>query len=275
MCIQEVPLRFSSSAHSVIAILLLLLLTSPALAESLEPLGLQDAQLLPKNHAEFRIGLAYYDGLHNLFQTQDKDRRLAELPSLSLNLGLGERVECQLLYSYLHLREDNQDDKWGSGDMTIGLKVRLWQESLRVPALAVRLATKLPNADDKDDLGTDEADIFIDLLATRNFPLFSTYLNLGLAILGDPRPWSDSQDDAIHYGLGIKAPLMNNRLAGLLSIEGMEDSINSRCAIRAGLQLPVGEWLWDLGGSVGLASKSEDWSLRTGLTIPFNLSANW
>lgn len=270
-------MRFSSLAHSVIAILLLLLVTSPALAENLEPLSLQDAQLLPKNQAEFRIGLAYYDGLHNLFQEQDKNRRLAELPSLALNLGLGERVECQLLYSYLHLREDNQDDKWGSGDLTLGVKVRLWQESLRVPALAVRLATKLPNADDKDDFGTDEADIFIDLLATRNFPLFSTYLNLGLAILGNPLPWSDSQEDAFRYGLGIKVPLMNDQLAGLLSIEGMEgdDSFNNRCAIRAGLQMPVGEWLWDLGGSIGLASKSEDWGLRTGLTIPFNLPANW
>lgn len=268
-------MRCSFLAQSIIAILFLLHLTTPALAESLEPLGLQDAQLLPKNHAEFRIGLAYYNDLHNLFQKQDLDRRLAELPSLTLNLGLGERVEAQLLYSYLHLREDGQDDRWGSGDLNIGLKVRLWQESLRVPALAVRLATKLPNADNKDDLGTDEADIFIDLLATRNFPLFSTYLNLGLAILGDPRPDSDSQSDAIRYGLGIKAPLMDNRLTGLLSIEGMEDSNNNRCAIRAGLQLPVGQWLWDLGGSVGIASKSEDWGLRTGLTIPFKLPANW
>ena len=268
-------MRLFFSVHSVIAILLLLLSSSPALAGNLEPLGLQDAQLLPKNRAEFRIGLAHYDGPHNLFQPQDLDRRLTELPSLTLNLGLGERVEGQLYYSYLYLREDGQDDKWDSGDLTLGLKVRLWQESLRVPALAIRLATKLPNADNKDDLGTDEADIFIDLLATRNFPFFSTYLNFGLAILGDPRPGSDSQDDAFRYGLGIKAPLMNNRLAGLLSIEGVEDSINSRCAIRAGLQLQLSDWLWDLGGSVGLDNKSEDWSLRTGLTIPFNLSANW
>lgn len=268
-------MRFSSPGHSIIAILFLLLLSSPALAQSLEPLGMQDAQLLPKNHAEFRIGLAYYDGLHNQFQRQDLDRRIAEVPSLSLNLGLGERVEAQLLYSYLHLREDGQGDKWGSGDLTVGLKVRLRQESLRIPALAVRLATKLPNADNEDDLGTDEADIFIDLLAARNFPLFSTYFNLGLAILGDPRPGADSQNDTIRYSLGIKKPLMNNGMAGLLSIEGMEDSINNRCAIRAGLQLPVGDWLWDLGGSVGIASKSEDWGVRTGLTIPFSLPADW
>jgi hypothetical protein len=256
---------------------LLLLLTSPAWAGNLEPLGLQDAQLLPKDHAEFRIGLGYYDGLHNLFQQQDVDRRLTELPSLTLNLGLGNRVEGQLHYNYLYLQEDGQNDKWGSGDLTIGLKVRLWQESLRVPALAIRLATKLPNADDKDDFGTDEADIFLDLLATRNFPLFSTYVNLGLAILGDPRPNKNGQDDAFRYALGVRAPLLDTRLAGLLSVEGMEgdDSLNNRSALRAGLQLQLGDWLWDLGGSVGLTSKSEDWGLRTGLTIPFNLSPGW
>lgn len=270
-------MRFFVSRYSSVVALLLLLTAFPAAAATLEPLGLQDAQLLPKNHAEFRIGLAYYDGLHNLFQQQDRNRRLTELPSLSLNLGLGERVEAQLRYSYLYLREDDQSSDWDSGDLTLGLKVRLWQESLRVPALALRLAAKLPNADDEDDFGTDEADIFIDLLATRNFPLFSTYVNLGLAILGNPRPNSDSQDDAFRYALGIRAPLLDSRLAGLLSIEGMEgnDSINNRCAARGGLQLQLGDWLWDLGGSIGLAGKSEDWSLRTGLTIPFNLPSGW
>ena len=89
-------MRFPSSGHSIIAILFLLFLNSPASAESLEPLGLQDAQLLPKNHAEFRIGLAHYNGLHNQFQKQDFDRRISEPPSLTLNLGLGERVEAQL-----------------------------------------------------------------------------------------------------------------------------------------------------------------------------------
>ncbi|MEZ4484627.1 MAG: transporter [Syntrophotaleaceae bacterium] len=270
-------MRFIASLHSPVVLLLLLLLGSPATAATLEPLGLQDAQLLPKNQVEFRIGLAYYDGLHNLFQQQDLDRRVAELPSLSVNLGLGERVEAQLQYSYLYLREEGQSSNWGSGDLTIGLKVRLWQESLRIPALALRLAAKLPNADDEDDFGTDEADIFIDLLATRNFPLFSTYANLGLAILGDPRPHSKGQDDAVRYALGIRAPLVDSQLAGLLSIEGMEgdDSLNSRCAVRGGLQWQLGAWLWDLGGSVGLTSKSENWSLRSGLTIPFDLPSGW
>ncbi len=246
-------------------------------AAALEPLGLQDAELLPKNNVEFRIGLSYSDDLHNLFQRENRHRRIAELPSLTLALGLGERVEGQIQYSYLHLQEDGQGDKWGSGDVTLGLKVRLWQESLRLPALGLRLATKLPNADDEDDFGTDQADIFIDLLATRNFPLFSTYLNLGVAILGDPRSGQDGQDDAFRYGIGIRVPILENRLDALCSVEGMEgdDSLNSRGALRAGIQMTLGRLVWDLGGSVGYISKSEDWSVRSGLTVPFELPAAW
>jgi hypothetical protein len=266
-----------SSALSIAAGILFqicLLFPYNAGAASLEPLGMQDAELLAKNTAEFRIGFSYSDDLHNLFQSEDRDRRLAELPSLTLTLGLGNRVEGQLDYSYLFLQEDGQGNKWGSGDLTLALKVRLWRESMHIPAIALRLSTKLPNADDKDDFGTDEADIFLDFLATRNFPDFSIYLNLGLAILGDPH---NGQDDSVQYALGMRIPLLDETLDALFSLEGMEggSSLNSRGAFRAGIQLPVGRFMWDFGGSIGYVSKSEDWGLRTGLSFPFSLSDAW
>jgi hypothetical protein len=259
------------------ACICLLMVSGPCLAASLEPTGLQDGQLLPKNRAELRVGLSYADGTHNLFQSEDRDRRVFEVPSLTLTLGLAERVEAQLLYSYLHLREDGQGDKWGSGDLTMGLKVRLWQESLRLPAIALRLATKLPNADDKNDFGTDDADVFIEALFTRNYPLFSLFVNTGLAILGNPHSGSSSQHDMIKYGVGVRIPVLEDRLDALVSVEGMEGSysLNSRGALRAGIQARLGRFTWDLGGSVGYISKSENWSLRTGLTTYFDLPANW
>jgi hypothetical protein len=259
------------------AVLALLLTASPGLAANLEPTGMQDGQLLPENQAEFRIGFSYADDVRNLFQGEDRNRRIMEVPALTFNLGLAERVEAQLQYSYLHLRESGQGDKWGSGDVTLGLKVRLWQESLRVPAIALRLATKLPNADDKKDLGTDEADIFIDALFTRNYPHYSLYVNAGLAILGDPRPGNSGQDDAWRYGVGVRIPILPDTLDALVSLEGVEggDSVNNRGALRAGVQTQLGRFTWDLGGSAGYVSKSEDWSLRTGLTTPFELPAGW
>ncbi|ABA89933.1 hypothetical protein Pcar_2697 [Syntrophotalea carbinolica DSM 2380] len=262
---------------SFLTLVSVLLLTSPTLAAILEPIGLQDGQLLPKNQAEFHIGFSYADGMRNLFQSEDRDRRVMEIPTLTLNLGLAERVEAQIQYSYLHLRENGQGGKFGSGDVTLGLKVRLWQESLRLPAIALRLATKLPNADDEDDFGTDEADIFIDALFTRNYPLFTLYVNAGVAILGDPRSGNDGQDDMFRYGVGVKIPVLEDQLAALVSVEGMEgdESVNSRGAFRAGIQAELGRFTWDLGGSVGYVDKSEDWSVRTGLTTYFELPAGW
>lgn len=259
------------------ALVVILLTGGPCLAVILEPTGLQDGQLLPKNKAEFRVGFSYADNLHNQFQDEDRDRRVFEVPSLTINLGLAERVEAQIQYSYLHLREDGQGDQCGSGDVTLGLKVRLWRESLRLPAIAVRLATKLPNADDEDDLGTDEADVFVGLLFTRNFPLFSLYVNTGLAILGDPRPHNDGQDDLFRYGIGVRVPVWTDKLDVLVSVEGQEgdESINNRGAVRAGIQANFGRFIWDLGGSLGYVSKSEDWSIRSGLTTRFDLPTGW
>lgn len=267
------------SAKGLTACLILagILLAGTAQAAILEPTGLQNGQLLPKNSAELRVGFSYADGLHNQFQRENRNRRLMEVPSLTLNLGLGERVEGQILYSYLHLREDGQGDKWGSGDVTLGLKVRLLREGLHLPAVALRLATKLPNADEEKDFGTDEADIYIELLTTRNFQNFSLYANLGVAILGDPRPGFSGQDDLFKFGFGVRVPLAAERVDALVSIEGMEggESINRRGALRAGVQTYLGRFIWDLGGSVGYKSKSEDWSVRTGLTTRFSLPGGW
>lgn len=204
-------------------------------------------------------------------------RRLSELPSLNLNLGLGERVEGQLHYSYLHLKKKGRSNQWGSGDLTVGLKVRLCQESPRLPAMALRLATKLPSASFQDDFGTNQFDFFMDFLASRNYSKVSTYLNLGLAILGEPRRGFSGQDDSVRYAVGVQKPLISNRLHGLLSVEGMagNQSIKHRCSLKAGIQMFVGKWMWDLGGSVGLHSRSENWGVRTGPTLPFTLSSNW
>ncbi len=269
-------MRFFFPGCAIFLFLISVAVTSSS-AASLEPLGMLDAQLLPKNHAELRIGASYQDGTRNLFRSGGNRRRLSELPSLTLNLGLGERVEGQLQYSYLQLKKKGQSNQWGSGDLTVVLKVRLWQESPRLPAMAVRLATKLPNASFRDDFGTNQFDFFMDFLATRNYSTFSTYLNLGLAILGEPRRGFSGQDDSFRYAVGVQAPLLSNRLHGLMSVEGMagNQSINHRCALKTGIQLFIGRWMWDLGGSVGLHSRSENWGVRTGLTLPFTLSSNW
>ncbi len=249
------------------------LFSSPCTAASLFPLQTEDARLLPRDAGEFRLGLSYSEGLRQQFQREDTDRRLAELPGIALRVGLGDRVEGQLSYAFLRLQEEGLGTKYGSGDMTFGFKVGLHPGDDSWPALALLAATKLPNADNRKNLGTDQTDVFFDLLATREGAFAVYFLNLGLAILGDPEGLSNRQDDLLRYAAGFMLPLRQGAL--LLAAEGLDfgnpGSLNRRGAVRGGIQWPAGNLRFDLGGSVGYVRQSEDWSIRAGMTVPFDL----
>ena len=79
------------------------------------------------------------------------------------------------------------------------------------------------------------------------------------------------------YGLGVGVPLHLQNAMLLVSLEGLElgPSLNRRGAFRGGVQIPFGPMLWDLGAGVGYVKRSEDWSVRTGLTYRFNLPQAW
>lgn len=270
-------MQLSALPHILIQIFcgLALLLPFQAGAVNLQPLGVQDATTLPQGKAEFRLGVAYKDDSPLLFQLHDTDRTQVSIPELNLNLGLGKRIELQLKYELLYVDEKTNSSNFGTGDLVLGAKVALLHEDLTWPALGIRVATKLPNANDHDGRGTNETDFFVDLLTTRNYPGFSLYGNLGLAVLGDPR---GNQDDKVHYAFGVSYPLEEHGLILMASIEGMDgsdDSLNDRGAVLGGLQYQVGQAVLDFGVSAGYRSRSEDWGLRAGLTTPFDLPAGW
>jgi len=250
-----------------------LICAAPGWSANLMPLGVQDAQLLRENQAEIRFGMSYTEDVTNLFRPQ-QDRSVAETPSLTMNIGLGNRVEGQIGYSLLVVDTSSSDSDLGSGDMTLGVKIRFLEEQMSLPALALRITTKLPLADDKKDFGTNQADILIDTLATRNYQSFSLYGNLGIAILGDP---TGSQDEKLRYALGIRYPLQPGAVDLLAAVEGMDlgSSLNDRGAAVAGVQFHFGNSTLDFGGSLGYRSRSEDWSLRAGLSSRFDLGPGW
>ncbi|HKL48260.1 MAG TPA: hypothetical protein VJ882_01270 [Desulfuromonadales bacterium] len=249
----------------------LFLFASPfgeAEADNLFPIGVRDARIAPLNQGELRIGGAYNDELNNLFQREDVNRRVLAFPTLFLNLGLGERVEGHISYSYLRLQSDGQRTRWGSGDTRIGFKLGLFPDCPDKPATALMVTTKLPNADDREDFGTDEADNYIDLLVSENFGKVGAHLNLGMAILGAPGE-REGQDDLLRYAAGLRFPL-GRKGAFLIGVQGMDlgKGVNQRGVLQAGFRIPFGRLIWDIGGSIGYVDNSQDWGIRTGLSIP-------
>lgn len=257
--------------RTLLALIILLVCKSQVMGASLYPLGLSDARLLPKNSGEIRLGVSYAENRHNLFQKEDLDRRIAELPSIDLKFALGERIECDLHYSLLYLEETGQATKAGSGDLVVGFKIGLLREEGHRPAIAARFAAKLPNADEHDDFGTDQTDIYIQLLGTQPFEQHSVYFNAGLGILGDPRIGTNSQDDIFLYGIGISTPLRKD-LELMFSLEGQDfgEEVNRRGVFLAGMKGSVGMLFWDLGVGLGYTTRSESWSIRGGITLPFS-----
>ncbi len=253
---------------------MLLLVNLPAWSADLQPTPVENAAPLGEGKGSFRFGVAYLEDSPLYFQQATNDRTEIAVPGLELRLGLGKRVEVSANYSLLHVSQDNMDDDFGSGDLVLATKLLLWPEDLKMPALGLRFATKLPNADREDGRGTDETDVMLDVLASRNFPLFSLHANVGLTILGNP---DGKQDDKLHYAFGVAVPFESSGISALAAVEGLEmhDSVNDRGRLVAGLQYDFGQARFDFGITTGYTSRTEDWGVRTGLTTTFDLPAGW
>lgn len=163
------------------------------------------------------------------------------------------------------LRNTNANES-GIGDLTVGVRHRLWDESETFPAIAFEFSSKLPIADADDSLGTGEADLFFGAAADRTYQeaKFNAYTQL--SFLGDPG--GDGTDFAVLAAASAQRPVQRGidvfgELAGLLSADrdlsalfvtgGALVALNSNMTLDAGL-------------SVGFGDDAESLLFRVGVT---------
>ena len=132
-------------------------------------------------------------------------------PLLGLSFGLGsfavsmsrllirERDSAAPLASMLEVPGDTTRS-WD--DLVVGTKVKLVSEGARIPAFALRFATRLPNASNENGLGLDTMDFFQSLLVGKTIQSVRIVGNLGLGILSDPTR-GDRQNDVLTYGFSM------------------------------------------------------------------------
>ncbi len=231
------------------------------------PMETVPARPVEKGALEWRLGAEFQEGHILPFDTVKSDRELLRLPTLSAALGVSERVEVRLYYDWLHLDEGLGSDESGSGDLRIATKIGITNGSGNLPALSVLFGTKLPNANLRDRLGTDETDFFATFLASGALGPAAVHLNVGIALLGDPQP-SGGQDDVLTYGVAVELPMDPFQLT--LEINGQADSRenNDRTVARATLHWRVTDWAsLDAGAGVGLNDESEDFIATGGITF--------
>lgn len=256
---------------SVIAILTTC--ASLSQAEFQFPLKSISPTTTPFGEQRFRFGVLYNKNERLLFQKEDRDRQVYTLPSLDLSVGVSPDVELLFSYPFLLINQNDQEQNFGSGDLTISGIFRLIREGTIFPECAIKFSTKLPNADDTKGFGTDETDFFMGGVFSRKIGPLKLLLNADLAILGNPNTNQSSQDDVLVYRVGVIYPLQNNLSAGL-EVDGTEFSTqgNDRRFIRGGIAFNWQEFLIDLGGALALTEASGEFQVGMGITLKFGIA---
>jgi hypothetical protein len=259
-------------------------------AYSLLPLATEQAETLPSGVAEGVLGVAYLkDQRFPPFTPPGalRSQQLVAVPQFGFRIGAGGWAEIQASYETLYLDEQAADGKknwqFGSGDLRMFTKVRLVREGEIFPALGLRFGTKLPDANRKDRLGTDDTDFAADALASKDLGPCTVHVNLGLALLGNSGPLignsfaAGGQDDLFEYALGAASAPLGRAVSGAVTVRLLGEIVgqaashygNDRSAARFGLQLQRGHGTLYVGASAGLITASENVGASAGFIYTF------
>lgn len=210
-------------------------------------------------------------------------------PLLGLSFGVGPNAEVQIDgVSRNRLAISDRMDAPLSGmvdvagdttlsfdDVVVGTKVKLVSEGARMPAVALRFATRLPNAGNESGLGLDTMDFFQSLLVGKTIQSVRVVGNVGLGILSDPTR-GDRQNDVLTGGVSL-ARAFTDQAEVVGEINGRISTrrgrpppgTESRGTMTLGLRYTRGTVRLDSGLFTGFTSQDARVGVTAGLTWVF------
>jgi hypothetical protein len=215
---------------------------------------------------------------------------LTKLADTRLSFGLAPNVEFQIewtVQNFLSINGRgpsavplklgaNAADSNDVGDVTLWMKMKLRNESKRLPALGFRFGIQLPNSNETLGIGTNTTNFYGTVTAGKRFAgeKLNVFGNLGIGILTAPLN-SFSQNDVLMYGVaGIYTASDRVNIVG--EVNGFH-STRKRAPIgtedfseaRLGAQIRALGVRWNAAGIVGLSDRAP----RTGLA--FGITYDW
>lgn len=265
-----------------------LLLMAQAAFGQQRPLVTEDPESVGAGRLLIESGVDVLHGQH--YPVSGLEGNLLRLPTLGVSIGISSIAELQIdggLYDRLSIttRETaplsslltiTGDQTHDVSDIVVGTKVRMVGESDGHPSLAIRFATKLPNASNEAGLGLDTTDFYASLLAAKNIQSLRVVANGGVAILGDPTS-GNRQNDVLTYGLSV-ARAVTDRAEIVGELNGRMNTRNSgafpgtesRSLLRFGGRFTTGTLRLDAGAIVGLNNEGPTIGMTAGLTWVFD-----
>ncbi len=160
-------------------------------------------------------------------------------------------------------------------DGIIGAKVRVLSETAGRPAMALKFATKLPNAQNEKGLGLDTTDFMFSFLLGKTVQSVRVVGNVGFAILGDATR-GDRQNDVILYGVSM-ARAVREGLEVVAEVNGRANTrantppvgTESHSVVRVGSRFTRGPVRLDGALLIGVTERDPSWGFTAGLTWVF------
>lgn len=188
---------------------------------SAAPAGAQQRPLVTEDPESIGAGLVLVEaGIDYLrdqpFPVSGLTGHFRSTPVLGISIGVSSIAEVQIdgisfanlgitdrrLAPLSHQLRITGDTTGSWTDTSIGAKTRLLAEGARRPGIALRFATKLPNASNEEGLGLDTIDFYNSLLVGKTVGSTRVVANVGLGILSDPTR-GDRQNDVLTYGVSV------------------------------------------------------------------------
>jgi outer membrane putative beta-barrel porin/alpha-amylase len=261
-------------------LLSLLMMAHPAAAQD-RPLQTADAEVVVPGSMRAEIG---FDFLQDVtFPLSGLTGDLTNVSAVNIRTGIGKIVEIQvqgMIQEFLSIKQQgasfvtldlpNGNSTHDIGDFSIWTKILLLSEEGRRPAVAFRFGFEMPNSNQTKGLGNNATNIYSEVILERHFGKFTTFGDLGIAILTSPNALYSQNDELIYgaafrYALNKRASLVGE-VAGMYSPRKLTPALfgtESRGEGRLGVQIMAGGMIWDFAGIAGLTKNDP----RTGFTF--------
>jgi hypothetical protein len=262
-------------------------IATPALAQQ-RPLVTEDPETIGAGRVLLEGGIDY--GRDVFHPASGLTGNLLRAPLIGVSVGISSIAELQIdggLFNNLSVTERQPaplaamldfsgDSTSDVEDIVVATKIRFLSEGTTRPAMAVRFATKLPNASNESGIGLDTTDFYVTGIAAKTVQSIRVVGNVGLGILGDPVR-GDRQNDVLAYGLSFARALTNaaevvGEINGRANLRGDDAPVGteSKSALRFGARYTRGLVRIDGGILIGLTSRDPGVGIMAGATYVFD-----
>lgn len=285
--------RRNSTFFALAGTVLIVLLSAVFVSAQQRPLLTEDVDTVPVGTIRVGAGVDFIQDAK--FPLSGLKGDLTRVGVINLTFGLNSNVEFQIegtLQNFVAINSaqnpspiplslpPGSNSANDSGDFTISTKIKLRNETNRLPALGFKFGVTLPNSDQARGIGTNQVNAFGKVLVQKRFgPQYSdkqhlanVFANAGIGIMPSPTQLF-TQNDVFLYGVGGIFRI-NKRFNFAAEVNGRMNTraggaplgTESVSEVRLGTQIKASGLRFDTAAVIGLTRFSPRSGIIFGVT---------